>query len=124
MIAVDSYPCPTCSQFREIKFSINGKPYLVCNSCGVQLFIRGKNGIKKLEENHSQIIKIKKPDISSIYNLIEIQKELEIIRTELIRIQNIENEKELSRDEKRLKRRLIRKEKFLNSEFSELISDS
>jgi hypothetical protein len=39
-------PCFLCQQDIEIKSSKRGKPYLVCNSCGIQTFIRGKKGIK------------------------------------------------------------------------------
>jgi len=33
----------------EVRHDKNSKPYCVCNDCAVQLFIRGKNGIKKFK---------------------------------------------------------------------------
>ena len=43
-------PCFLCGDMVEIKYSKRQKPYLVCNPCGVQVFIRGKSGIAKLEK--------------------------------------------------------------------------
>ena len=42
-------PCFLCGDMVEIKYSKRQKPYLVCNSCGVQVFIRGKTGIALLK---------------------------------------------------------------------------
>lgn len=44
-----TFPCPLCNLRLEIRRSKNRKPYCVCNSCGLQLFIRGKKGIEKLK---------------------------------------------------------------------------
>ena len=33
----------------EIRYSKRDKPYLVCNPCGVQVFIRGSHGISRLD---------------------------------------------------------------------------
>ena len=41
--------CPICMENRDLRFDKHGKPYIVCDPCGVQLFIRGKDGIRKLE---------------------------------------------------------------------------
>ena len=51
MLSLDQhYPCPLCGQSIPIKSSKRGKPYLVCDPCGVQLFIRKEPGILKLRE--------------------------------------------------------------------------
>jgi hypothetical protein len=34
----------------EIRLSRKQKPYCVCNSCGIQVFFRGKTGIRRLRE--------------------------------------------------------------------------
>lgn len=39
------FPCPICTQAREVRTTKKGKPYLICDSCGVQLFVRGPGGI-------------------------------------------------------------------------------
>ena len=43
------FPCPLCSRPLGVRTDRGGKPYCVCNSCGIQLFIRGKRGINRLE---------------------------------------------------------------------------
>ncbi len=43
------FPCPVCSILLPISTTKNGKPYLTCNDCYVQLFVRGKAGIKKFK---------------------------------------------------------------------------
>ncbi len=42
------FPCPLCSRPLEVRIDRTGKPYCVCNSCGIQLFIRGKRGVERL----------------------------------------------------------------------------
>lgn len=33
-------PCWICDQEVEIKFTKKDKPYLICNNCGIQTFVR------------------------------------------------------------------------------------
>jgi len=42
------FPCPVCGLGLAIRFSRKGKPYCVCDACGIQLFFRGKPGIARL----------------------------------------------------------------------------
>ena len=42
------FPCPLCADGLAILASKRGKPYCVCNPCGIQLFFRGKPGISRL----------------------------------------------------------------------------
>ena len=44
----DTFPCPLCRMVFNLRRSRAHKPYCVCNSCGVQIFFRGKKGIAKL----------------------------------------------------------------------------
>jgi len=39
-------PCFLCGTKAEVRYSKKGKPYLVCDPCGVQIFIRGRRGIE------------------------------------------------------------------------------
>ena len=39
------FPCPVCVQLREVKLTKKKKPYLTCDPCGIQLFVRGPLGI-------------------------------------------------------------------------------
>jgi len=41
------FPCPVCTEPREVRITKKGKPYLVCDPCGVQVFIRGPAGIEE-----------------------------------------------------------------------------
>ena len=45
----ETFPCPLCEEELEIKISKKGKPYVVCDVCGVQLFVRRAEGIKRLK---------------------------------------------------------------------------
>jgi hypothetical protein len=53
------FPCPLCATPLDLRESRKNKPYCVCNTCGVQIFFRGKNGIsrlRKLLEEHDRIV--------------------------------------------------------------------
>ncbi len=39
------FPCPVCMSPREVKTTKKDKPYIVCDPCGVQVFVRGPAGI-------------------------------------------------------------------------------
>ena len=41
-------PCFLCGNFREVRKSKREKPYIVCDPCGVQIFIRRETGIELL----------------------------------------------------------------------------
>jgi hypothetical protein len=43
----DKFPCPLCIQPLEVRLTKKDKPYVTCDSCGVQLFIRGRVGIEE-----------------------------------------------------------------------------
>jgi len=43
------FPCPICSDRLDVRKSKKGKPYVVCNRCGVQMFVRNDTGIRDLE---------------------------------------------------------------------------
>ena len=39
------FPCPVCTDVREVRLTKKGKPYVVCEPCGIQVFVRGPAGI-------------------------------------------------------------------------------
>lgn len=39
------FPCPVCTDPREVRLTKKHKPYVVCDPCGIQLFVRGPAGI-------------------------------------------------------------------------------
>lgn len=44
------FPCPLCEEKCEIRLSEKCKPYIVCDPCGVQMFIRKTDGIDRMLE--------------------------------------------------------------------------
>ncbi len=44
------FPCPACMGPREVRITKKGKPYLICDPCGVQVFFRGPGGIQELKQ--------------------------------------------------------------------------
>jgi DNA-directed RNA polymerase subunit RPC12/RpoP len=42
-------PCFLCGQNLDKRITKKEKPYFVCDPCGVQLFVRGKQGMERLE---------------------------------------------------------------------------
>lgn len=43
------FPCPVCAQPREIRQTKKKKPYIVCDPCGLQLFVRGRSGVEAFD---------------------------------------------------------------------------
>ena len=43
-------PCFLCVQELQQRTDKNRKPYFICDPCGVQIFIRGRQGIKNLSQ--------------------------------------------------------------------------
>jgi hypothetical protein len=50
------FPCPVCTKPREVRITKKDKPYITCDPCGIQVFVRGPAGIaafKRLVEKAS-----------------------------------------------------------------------
>jgi hypothetical protein len=47
---VSKIPCFLCVQELQQRTDKNRKPYFICDPCGVQIFIRGRQGIKNLSQ--------------------------------------------------------------------------
>jgi DNA-directed RNA polymerase subunit RPC12/RpoP len=43
-------PCFLCSKQLTKRSDKNRKPYFICDACGVQIFVRGRQGIKNLDQ--------------------------------------------------------------------------
>ncbi len=43
------FPCPICTDPREVRLTKKRKPYVTCDPCGIQVFIRGPAGIAAFE---------------------------------------------------------------------------
>jgi DNA-directed RNA polymerase subunit RPC12/RpoP len=44
------FPCPVCHEPLQVRETRKKKPYVICNACGVQLFIRNRAGIHAFNE--------------------------------------------------------------------------
>lgn len=44
------FPCPLCGSGLDVRASKKKKPYVICDPCGVQMFVRNGAGISKLEK--------------------------------------------------------------------------
>jgi len=43
-----SFRCFLCNRELDIRLSKKDRPYLICDSCQIQIFIRGSKGIERL----------------------------------------------------------------------------
>jgi len=39
------FPCPVCTGARQVRLTKKDKPYITCDPCGIQVFVRGPAGI-------------------------------------------------------------------------------
>jgi DNA-directed RNA polymerase subunit RPC12/RpoP len=44
------FPCPLCQKQLDIRMSDKGKPYIICDACGIQLFVRKSEGINRMAQ--------------------------------------------------------------------------
>ena len=44
------FPCCVCGESREVRTTKKGKPYMICDPCGVQMFVRVETGIRRFEQ--------------------------------------------------------------------------
>ena len=43
------FPCPVCTELRGVRMTKKKKPYITCDPCGIQLFVRGPAGISAFQ---------------------------------------------------------------------------
>jgi hypothetical protein len=79
------FPCPLCGAGLPILISKRQKPYCTCNLCGVQLFVRGKAGIARLNEmaNAGILVSGKEESASHGINLLNRLEQLKLQKEEL-----------------------------------------
>jgi len=103
-------PCLLCGNKLEKRTDKNGKPYFVCDPCGIQLFVRRKQGIGLLEEVFRNIRRAAIPFRVHAKNLHEIRaliKEIGEVKTEINKIGFFFLSDEETRICKALKTRLV-----------------
>jgi len=81
------FPCPLCGAGLPIRASKRRKPYCTCNRCGVQLFVRGKEGIARMHEmaDAGILISGKKESASHGINLLNRLEQLKLQKDNLNR---------------------------------------
>jgi len=73
-------PCLLCSQELVQRKDKNQKPYFICNPCGVQIFVRGHQGIENLAQLVEQLQQREFPFREHARILYQIQAVLSEIR--------------------------------------------
>jgi hypothetical protein len=102
-------PCLLCGAEIRKRRDKHGKPYFVCEPCGVQLFIRRKQGIENLDELMKQLSMHEFHFREHTYVLCEIQAVLAEMRGVKKEIKSLESEFDLfssAKDKKEKKRTL------------------
>lgn len=82
-------PCFLCGDFQKLLLTKNNKPYFICNTCGIQAFIRKTEGITRLEDL------IRDSELKEIYykgsfiknsHLFRIKERMNLIKEALSRL--------------------------------------
>ncbi len=71
--------CFLCSQELRLRRDKHKKPYFVCDPCGVQIFVRGRQGI----ENLAELIKVLKERDFSFREHARVLYEIQAVLTEI-----------------------------------------
>jgi DNA-directed RNA polymerase subunit RPC12/RpoP len=82
-------PCILCGKRLEKRMSRYGKPYFVCDPCGIQLFVRRRQGIDRLEEFFRNAEKAEIPYKQHAQHFHEMQailKEIDDVNGEIRKI--------------------------------------
>jgi DNA-directed RNA polymerase subunit RPC12/RpoP len=85
-------PCTLCGSKLEKRTSKNNKPYFVCDPCGIQLFVRRKEGIERLDALMRAAKKNLIPFEQHAHRLFEVQAILEDIQGTKSQIEKLERE--------------------------------
>src|SRR6185312_9486417 len=84
-------PCLLCVAKLEKRTDKNGKPYFVCNPCGIQFFIRRQHGIALLEKLLRNIEKNEIPfrqRAEQVYQIQALLTEINGIKQQIERIKS------------------------------------
>lgn len=67
------FPCPVCTVTRPVKLTKKNKPYVTCDPCGIQVFVRGPQGIAEfnrlLERGEREDLPTRLKEIERRYRL-------------------------------------------------------
>jgi uncharacterized Zn finger protein len=85
------FPCPLCGAGLPILKSKRNKPYCTCNDCGLQMFVRGKKGMSRLEEmaQHGILISATEESAAHAISLLNRLEQLKLQKRDLVEKQGI-----------------------------------
>lgn len=67
------FPCPVCSVARPVRLTKKNKPYVTCDPCGIQVFVRGPQGISEfnrlLEQGEQEDLPTRLKEMERRYRL-------------------------------------------------------
>ena len=101
-------PCFLCGEEIEIKNSKKGKPYFICDPCGLQAFIRRDKGIERLKAWMEEGLKeYKKRNGDGLLDLVKQMEALEAKRKEIETKKGLVSSKETKFIEAALKKEIM-----------------
>ena len=78
--------CPLCWNLCPVKNSKKDKPYYICVPCGVQVFIRGKDGISRLADlstDKELLSKINSKNFGDFQKLFQLKSKIEFLKDKI-----------------------------------------
>jgi uncharacterized Zn finger protein len=80
------FPCPLCGAGLPILKSKRNKPYCTCNACGLQIFVRGKKGISRLERmaEHGILISATEESAAHGISLLNRLEQMKLQKRDLV----------------------------------------
>jgi len=111
-------PCFLCSQELRQRKDKNDKPYFICDPCGVQIFVRGRQGIENLAQLIATLREHEFPFREHARMLHEIQAILTEIRGLKEEIKKLDSLLNIFADDKHKER----SRKLLNTRIENLLS--
>src|SRR5690349_6372824 len=79
-------PCWLCGKTLDLRSDKNGKFYVVCNPCGLQVFVRRKDGMDRLQKLCAILQKMKTKldgDTLSLCSIQVVLREIEGLKSEI-----------------------------------------
>lgn len=111
----DYFPCPLCRGLLLVRETKSHKPYLRCDACGLQLFVRGKEGIRRL-----QALLASSQCVSSVQELNTVLDHFRLLKDRLREIEErfplVGRDPDLELEEKLVRRELGKIREFLENE--------
>ena len=83
------FPCPVCADACRVTPTKKQKPCFHCDACGVQVFIRGVDGVKLFTElmNNKEIRKLNSRDPVINLKINKINSKTQLIKSQIIKLE-------------------------------------